>query len=141
VFVDPTDLDGVVDALERAGALFERDKVASSIARIGLLRARVGRTPIDVFISRHPHFAEMARRKRGVKDPDGVVRWFLSPEDLAILKLFYARAKDVTDLERLFAVRQTLDLDYIREWLGKMAPAGDPRHSVLDDLVARFGRA
>lgn len=45
----------------------------------------------------------------------------------------------MTDLERLFAVRRTLDIGYIREWLGKMVPAGDPRHSALDDLVARFG--
>lgn len=79
VFVDPTDLDGVVDALERAGALFERDKVASSVARIGLVRARVGRTPIDVFISRHPHFAEMARRNGPSTIPTALIAGFSLP--------------------------------------------------------------
>ena len=48
---------------------------------------------------------------------------------------------DPADLERLFAVRDNLEIDYVREWLGKMVPAGDPRHDALDDLVARFGRA
>lgn len=116
-------------------------RLADRLDESGLAYAIGGRTPIDIFISRHPHFREMERRKQGVKDPDGALRWFVSPEDLAVLKLFYARAKDATDLERLFAVRDTLDLDYIRVWLGKMVPAGDPRHDLLEDLAARFGRA
>ena len=55
---------------------------------------------------------------------------------LCVMKLVYGRAKDVTDLERLFAVRK-LDVSYIREWISKM-PVGPDRIAILDDLVRRF---
>lgn len=138
VFVELTDLPRVIDAFDRAGVMVDERDAARDIARIGLFRARLGRTPIDVYLSAHPHFAEMARRKRPVPDPDGTMRWFVSPEDLVVLKLFYGRAKDIVDLERLFAVRQDLDVAYARDWIQKMVPAGDRRLAVLDDLVRRF---
>lgn len=138
VFVGADQVDRVIDAVERAGAMVDRTAAARDAARVGLFRARLGRTPIDIFLSSHPHHEAMARRRQAVPDPDGTERWFLSAEDLAVLKLFFGRARDVLDLERLFAVRQSLDIAYIRDWLDKMVPAGDARRATLDDLVARF---
>lgn len=138
-FVDSADLPRVIEALERAGVMVDATQAARDVARIGMFRARFGRTPVDVYISGHPHFDEMSRRKQVVADPDGKPRWFLSREDLAILKLFYGRAKDLLDVERLFAVKRDLDIGYIRDWLRKMVPAGDRRLDVLADLERRFG--
>ena len=58
-------------------------------------------------------------------------------DDLCVMELLYARSKDVPDLERMFAALQ-LDLVYIREWVTKMAPPGDRRFVLLDDLERRF---
>lgn len=138
VFGGIADLPRAIDALERAGAMVDPSAAARDVARIGLFRARLGRTPIDVFLSGHPHFAEMARRKRPIPDPDGTTRWFVSAEDLIVLKLFYGRAKDLVDLERLFAVRHDVDLGYVRHWIDAMVPAGDRRRVLLADLTRRF---
>ena len=138
VFVDLAELPRVVDALHRAGVIVDAGHAAADAARIGLFRGRLGRTPVDIFLSSHPHFEQISGRRRSVADPDGTARWFISAEDLAVVKLFYGRTKDVIDLERLFAVRQDLDVEYIRSWIDKMVPAGDRRLSVLDDLVERF---
>jgi hypothetical protein len=54
------------------------------------------------------------------------------------MKLVYGRDKDVTDLERLFAVR-ALDVAYIRGWLARM-PVDATRIARLDDLERRFAR-
>jgi hypothetical protein len=102
--------------------------------------AQQGSTRIDVFLATHPVHEEMGRRRRQV-DLDSVPLWFLSPEDLAILKLVYARAKDVVDLERLFSARRDLDEPYIRSWLERIVPPGDRRLTLLADLSRRFGPA
>lgn len=135
VFAPKGELARVLDAVERAGVPVQRDDATASVERIGMFRALIGRTPVDVFMSSHPHTGDMEKRRRAVNDPDGVPRWFLSPEDLAILKLFYGRPKDMLDLEKLFAVRDELDRDYIRGWANKMIPPGDRRLTVLERLA------
>jgi hypothetical protein len=136
VFVEPTEAPRVIDALERAGVLLAPSAV-NDLERLGMLRGRLGRAPVDVFVASHPHQLAMRARRRSVVDPAGHERWFISPEDLAILKLFFGRPKDELDLERLFAVRAELDLAYVREWLTKMVPEGDRRLGTLERLSSR----
>ncbi|MFN0246174.1 MAG: DUF6036 family nucleotidyltransferase [Kofleriaceae bacterium] len=136
VFVDDRNLASVVDAFERAGVRFDHAAAISDVARIGFFRGVMGKVPIDTFISRHPHFWEMRARRRVVRTPDGHDLYFVTAEDLCVMKLVYGRDKDVTDLERLFAVRG-LDVSYIRHWLARIA-VGPDRLEVLDDLERRF---
>ena len=138
VFVETDQLGRVLDSLERAGALVNREDAVRSVDRIGLFQARLGRIVIDVFMSDHPHAAQMAARVCLVAEPDGARLAFISAEDLCLHKLMFGRAKDVVDLERLFAVR-VLDLAYVRTWLTQMVPAQDRRLAILDDLERRFG--
>ncbi|HJX66760.1 MAG TPA: hypothetical protein VJ860_22735 [Polyangia bacterium] len=43
------------------------------------------------------------------------------------------------DLERLFAVQPgRIDLAYLRQWLPCMAPAGDTRVGLLEDLARKL---
>ena len=137
IFVAEHELPRVIDALERSGVMIDRADAEKSVARIGMFTGRAGKTLVDVFISRHPHFLEMRQRRCQLRYMSGASLWFISAEDLAIMKLIYGRSKDVPDLERMFALLP-LDLDYIRGWLTKMAPAGDRRFALLDDLVRRF---
>lgn len=139
VFVGEEQLARVIDAIERAGAVVRREDAARSVAATGMFIAQVGHTRIDVFLATHPLHEEMARRREAIV-VDGAALWFLSPEDLAILKLFYGRPKDRIDLERLFAARPELDTGYIESWLVRMVPPGDRRLATLADLAARFGR-
>ena len=140
VFTSEDELPRVIDALERAGVMIDRVDAAKSVHRIGMFTGRAGRTLVDVFMSTHPHFVEMERRRRQLAYPAGAPLWFLSAEDLCVMKLLYARTKDIADLERMFSAL-TLNLVYVRTWLGKMVPDGDRRLALLDDLVHRFGQS
>jgi hypothetical protein len=137
VFASEHELARVIDALERSGVMLDRIDAAKAVARIGMFTGRAGNTLVDVFISHHPHFLEMQQRRRKLRYPSGAALWFVSAEDLCVMKLIYGRSKDVPDLERMFAALP-LDLGYIRGWLTKMVPAGDRRLALLDDLEHRF---
>lgn len=137
VFASDEQVPRIFDSLERAGVMLDRADAVKSVAKIGMFSGRSGRTLVDVFVSRHPHFYEMERRRRKRQSTSGQELWFVSAEDLCVMKLLYARSKDVPDLERMFAALR-LDVVYIREWLTKMVPPGDRRLGLLDDLDRRF---
>ncbi len=103
-----------------------------------MFTGRGGRTLVDIFMSQHPHFLEMHDRRRQLDDGSETPLWFVSAEDLCVMKLFYGRSKDVPDLERLFAALPEMDRSYIRHWLLQMVRAGDRRIELLDELERRF---
>ena len=59
VFVSEAELDGLLDSVERAGAMVERAEAHRTVARTGFFVAYFGRTRIDLFITHHPWHAEM----------------------------------------------------------------------------------
>lgn len=139
VFVESSRLDEVINAIERAGGLIDRRDAASRLKRSGLLIARILGMRVDIFIGSHPIYGEMAKRRQLVTDPFGDQRYYLSKEDIVVMKLIYHRPKDILDLEHIFATQQAaLDLDYIRGWLVEIAGAGDRRLETLADLERRF---
>lgn len=138
IFAREDELPRVFDALERAGVMIDREDAIRSQARIGMFTGRAGRRLVDVFIHSHPHFEAMRQRRVRATTPSGGAMWFISAEDLCITKLWFARAKDLADLERVFAAHPDLDVAYVRFWLSQMAPAGDRRFAMLDDLERRF---
>jgi len=141
VFVHEEQLDGLLDSVERAGAMVERAEARRTVARTGFFVAYAGRTRIDIFIAHHPWHVEMQRRRVSLPTPGGKPRWFLSAEDTALAKLLYARPKDVQDLERLFAVQAgRIDTKYLYDWLPRMVPAEDARLQLLDKLAAKSNR-
>lgn len=140
VFVTEAELDRLFDALERAGCLFDRARARAEVGRISLFGGRCGRVGVDFFVSFHPHDHEALARRVRLPGADGRDHWFLSAEDLAIHKLALLRAKDLADLERLFAARgPELDLAYIRRWIRAIAGEQDPRWAALEELARRFG--
>jgi hypothetical protein len=118
--------------------MISRAEAERGIERIGLAKGKLGLIVVDIFLSEHPQYTEMARRARKITDPTGWPASFISPEDLCIHKLIFGRHKDIADLENLFASRPDLDVDYIRGWLVQMVPAGDRRLAILEDLVQRL---
>ena len=138
IFIRADELARVFDAFERAGVVVNRSDAVRDVARIGLFVGAAGRMRVDTFVSEHPHFEEMGRRRQAIVDDEGRQLWFITAEDLTVMKLIYGRDKDITDIERLFAVRPGLDLAYVRDWLAKMVPAGDRRLATLQDLAQRF---
>jgi hypothetical protein len=118
--------------------MLDRSSATRDVTRIGMFKGRAGKILVDVFVTGHPQYDDMKRRCVTIDDGTGGKLSFISAEDLCLHKLLFGRPKDVTDLEELFSRRPTLDLAYIRGWLTKMVPAGDPRITLLDDLERRF---
>ncbi|HET9485407.1 MAG TPA: hypothetical protein VFO79_15710 [Xanthomonadales bacterium] len=137
IFAPVSKFSTVADALERAGMIFDRARAPKDLERIGLFNGRLAGVVVDLFMSGHPHMAEMQRRRQRIEAPDGSHLYFISAEDLCVMKLLYGRPKDVGDLERLLAARPDLDLAYVRRWLLAM-PLSDKRLPILDDLERRF---
>jgi hypothetical protein len=138
VFAAVEELPRVFDALERAGVMVDRADATRSQARIGMFTGRAGKRLVDVFLYGHPHFEAMHRRRVQATTPSGELLWFISAEDLCVTKLVFARAKDIADLEHVFAANPKLDVEYIRSWLVQMPPPIERRLAILDDLAARF---
>lgn len=127
----PDRFGDVSDALERAGMIFDRAAAPKTIDRIGMFNGKLSGLVVDIFVSRHPHMIEMERRRVRIDAQDGTHLYFITAEDLCVLKLLYGRPKDIADLERLFATR-AIDVGYVRRWLATMPV---DRGAVLDSLV------
>ena len=140
IFAADSDLPRVFDSLELAGVMIDRDDATKAVSRMGMFTARGGWTLVDVFMSDHPHFHEMQRRRQKRAVPSRAMLWFISAEDLCVMKLLYTRTKDVADLERMFAALPELDLAYVKAWLRKL-PVGTRHMEILADLERRFGRS
>jgi hypothetical protein len=140
VFVSEDELPRCFDALERAGVMIDRAGATRDVARIGLFKGRAGKILVDVFLMGHPQYEDMKRRCVAIDDTTGRKLSFISAEDLCLHKLLFGRPKDVIDLEELISHRPTIDLAYVRGWLTRMIPAGDPRLALLDDLERRFAK-
>jgi hypothetical protein len=137
VFIGTDELPRLFDSLERAGVMLDRADAIRSVARIGMFTARSGRTLVDVFVGTHPHF-EALRARRVRRTHAGHEHWYLSADDLVVLKVLYGRHKDIADLERMFAML-TIDVDYVRSWITQL-PAPEARLAVLDDVIARAAK-
>ena len=97
-------------------------------------------TPLDLFFSYNELHDACLERQRSV--PFGAERIaILSPEDLAIFKVLFARNKDWRDLqEMLFAQAPDLDSAYAFGWLERIVARDDERLIRFRALVAEGSR-
>jgi hypothetical protein len=68
---------------------------------------------VDVFLSETP-FQRLVLERRIWRPVDGWGAWFVSAEDLILLKLLAGRAKDRLDVADILFIQGTLNLDYLR---------------------------
>lgn len=70
---------------------------------------------VDIFISETPfQLSIMERRVRLEFDDQNM--WFVSPEDLVLLKLLASRPRDMGDISDILFVQGELDQGYMRTW-------------------------
>jgi hypothetical protein len=138
VFVGESELATVLDSLEAAGCVVDRPQSLTRVRDRGDMVADFDGIRVDVFIAFHDYHEHVARRVvRGVL-PDGPEASFLSAEDLCVFKTLFHRAKDLVDLDRLFAaLGRSLDIDYVLHWLGELLGPDDRRPIQLEHRFAR----
>jgi predicted nucleotidyltransferase len=96
------------------------DAVSFALANRTLLISGADGTPVDIALGIPGYEEEVVRRVVTVTLPDNHCIRLISPEDLIIHKCIAGRSRDVEDIERVL-VRQRLSVDvgYIRQWLGQ----------------------
>jgi hypothetical protein len=70
---------------------------------------------VDIFLAESDYQLELMRR-RVQYSVDGVSAWFVSAEDLILLKLIANRTRDRADIDDLLLARAELDESYLRRW-------------------------
>lgn len=86
---------------------------------------------IEVFLPYLPYHQHVMQRRiqHGI---EGIPLWFVSAEDLVILKLLFYRTKDIADIKAILATQKgKVDVAYITSTLKTLLPANDPRHREL----------
>jgi predicted nucleotidyltransferase len=74
---------------------------------------------VDVFLA-ETDFQRNALTRRQRHRADGLDAWFVSPEDLILLKLMAGRPKDRVDVGDILFVQGKLDEAYLRQWASKL---------------------
>jgi hypothetical protein len=70
---------------------------------------------IDLFLAESSYQQQLLARRRR-QELEGVPVWFVSPEDLVLLKLVSHRPRDVADVTDVLFTQGQLDEVYMREW-------------------------
>lgn len=74
---------------------------------------------VDVFLA-ETDFQEEVLRRRQRHQTNGLEAWFVSPEDLILLKLIAGRPKDRVDIADVLFIQGQLDELYLRHWAGRL---------------------
>jgi len=70
---------------------------------------------VDIFLA-ESKFQESLLARRQREDYEGRQIWFVSPEDLILLKLIAGRPRDLVDVQDVFFTQGQLDEAYLRRW-------------------------
>jgi hypothetical protein len=140
VFVPSSEGARVLAVLGELGAATSNPGLQTLIARDGQVRVLWDGTPVDLFFAYDAlHRSSLQRRRR--VDFYGDPIHILSPEDLITYKATFNREKDWQDIAGiLYACQESLELDYVRHWLGRIDSKGGSRLARLTQLIASGGR-
>ncbi|MBL8912096.1 MAG: hypothetical protein JNM17_15480 [Archangium sp.] len=136
VFVEPPALHSVFDVLRGVGCSVDAAQAEAQAVERGDFQAWFGDMRVDVFVPSIPFYESIRRRLR--RAPlEGREAWFLSPEDLAVMKFLFFRSKDLIDVERLVAFGgAAFDRAYVSSALTDIVGADDARLTRWQVLLA-----
>jgi hypothetical protein len=136
VFLPASAFDRVLEVVAPLGVEPPTATMRRTLERDGQVRLHWDRTPLDLFFSYNELHAACVERHRTVPFGDERLA-ILSPEDLAIFKVLFARDKDWRDLrEVLIAQFDTFDAGYAIGWLERIVTLDDERLLRFRALVA-----
>jgi hypothetical protein len=84
-------------------------------------QARIGdrAIDIDVFLAETQYQGHILTRRQHHR-AEGLDAWFVSPEDLILLKLLAGRPKDKVDVGDVLFIQGKLDEPYLRQWASRL---------------------
>jgi hypothetical protein len=122
IAIERSQLPDLYKAIQEIGytipEAFEKGWV-DQVGGMALVKARLylqGRgVDIDMFLAESRYQSEILNRRiRGLLN--NVPTWFVSPEDLIVLKLLANRPRDIADIGDVLFTQGRLDEEYMRKW-------------------------
>lgn len=96
--------------------------------------ADLGKTiDVDIFVNDTAFQAEVMQRRQAIEF-EGHRLWFVSPEDLILLKLLANRPRDLGDVGDVLFVQADLDNRYLQHWANQLGIA-DRLEKALDHTI------
>jgi hypothetical protein len=86
---------------------------------------------IDIFLAESPFQKELLARRREARLNDSTA-WFVSPEDLILLKLIAGRPRDIADVDDILFTQGPLDQDYMRSWAHQLGVVASLEKALAD---------
>lgn len=74
---------------------------------------------VDIFLAETPYQHELLKRRQR-HTAEGFEAWFVTPEDLILLKLLADRPKDRIDIADILFIQGELDKSYMRQWADQL---------------------
>jgi hypothetical protein len=133
VFVAPSQLGVVLDALAPLGVDTAAAGIAADVSRDGQCRAWWGRTPLDLFFAFHPLHQAMAHDARSVPFGGDAIP-ILCAEHLVACKAVFDRRKDWLDIEQVLLAVPDFRPQEALDWVRDLAGEQDRRTRRLDEL-------
>ena len=126
ILLDRSRLPQLYAAAEEAGFTVPehyRGGWIDSVAEMPLVKFRLYLAghgiDVDIFLAESDYQRELMRR-RVQHSVAGAPAWFISAEDLILLKLIANRPRDRADIDDLLLARSELDELYLRRWAGPL---------------------
>jgi hypothetical protein len=74
-----------------------------------------GKVDVDIFLAETSYLQSVIKRRK-LMNAEGMEAYFLSVEDLLLMKLMANRRKDQADVDDILFVQGHLDVAYLRKW-------------------------
>ncbi|XZE20380.1 DUF6036 family nucleotidyltransferase [Pirellulaceae bacterium SH449] len=118
VFLDNAETLGYeVPAIYRTGW---RDEIGSMpLVKLKTYLAAGKSVDVDIFLE-ETEFQRSIMSRRQLVEFEGRNLWFVTPEDLVLLKLIAFRPRDLGDISDIIFVQGELDEKYMRHWASKL---------------------
>ena len=75
---------------------------------------------IDIFVSETEFQHSLILRRKKIETPAGEI-WFVTPEDLILLKLIASRPRDLIDVQDILFTLGQLDVQYMEYWAKELS--------------------
>jgi hypothetical protein len=117
VYLPVDQAERALDSLQALGVPEANDDQRSSIRRDGQTRLYWDENPLDLFFSNLEFHASCCERRRQYPLQGHTID-ILSPEDLIVCKVAFAREKDSRDISQMLdAMGERLDVPYVLHWV------------------------
>ncbi len=124
VYLPVDEAERALDSLQALGVPKANHDQRASIRRDGQTRVYWDESPLDLFFWNLEFHASCRERRRQYPLLDHTID-VLSPEDLIVCKVAFARDKDSRDISQMLdAMGERLDLPYVLHWVEAIVGSG-----------------